>query len=205
MRATARTWGSNVEKSREYSFETVDRCEGLYVNEGKTLEEISRLSKDWIPVSTGMTEGKGVSLPQIQRWAKKYEWKKKREDFRQRMMKAQEETRAIIREEILLQDLTHQRDLLKNYFEGLVVMEKGDIQAMYAYTNVTDSICKILADMRKRDESLRSAQKIDRPQIFLDFMRDLVSYLKEHDPAALEALEKNFDEFIGWAKGKYAP
>lgn len=182
-------WGSRVGR-KEYSFEIVDRCEGFYINEGKTLEEISEIS--------------GVSIAQIQRWYKKYEWKKKKEEFRQRIMKAQEETRAIIREEILLQDLTHQRDLLKKYFEGLEMMEKGDIQAMYAYTNVTDSICKILADMRKRDESLRITQKIDRPQIFLDFMRDLVSYLKEHDPEALTALEKNFDEFIAHAKSKYS-
>ncbi len=177
-------------RKKEYSFEIVDRCEGLYVNDGNTLEAIA-------------TET-GVSIAQIQRWAKKYEWRKKREDFTKRLSKAQEETRALVREEILLQDLTHQRDLLKKFFEGKEVMEKGDIQAMYAYTNVTDSICKILADMRKRDESLRVAQKIDRPQIFLDFMRDLVSYLKEHDPEALTTLEKNFDEFVGWAKGKYA-
>jgi hypothetical protein len=74
---------------------------------------------------------------------------------------------------------------------------------MYAYTNVTDSICKILADMRKRDEALRTAQRVDRPQLFLDFMRDLVVFLKDRDPAGLEALEKNFDPFVEWAKEKY--
>jgi len=113
-----------------------------------------------------------------------------------------------MREEILLEDLVHQRDLMKKYFQGKEIMEKADTQMMYAYTNVTDSICKILADMRKRDESLRQAQgwmqKIDRPQMFLDFFKDLVSYLKEHDAGALAALEKNFDEFISFAKEKYA-
>ena len=180
---------------KEYSFEIRDRCEGLYVNEGKALHTISKLT--------------GIPEVTLQRWSvqekkKNEDWGTKRKRYCERMSKAQEETRAIMREEILLQDLTHQRDLLKKYFDDREEMEKGDIQAMYAYTNVTDSICKILADMRKRDESLRSAQKIDRPQIFLDFMRDLVSFLKEHDPAALEALEKNFDEFIGFAKTKYA-
>jgi transposase len=175
---------------REYSFEIVDKCEGLYVQEEKSLEAVAKES--------------GVSVPQIQRWAKKYEWKKKKEEFRQRSMKAQEESRALMREEILLEDLVHQRDLMKKFFEGKEIMEKGDTQMMYAYTNVTDSICKILADMRKRDESLRNAKKIDRPQIFLEFMRDLVSFLKDHDPSALTALEKNFDEFIGFAKTKYS-
>jgi len=175
---------------REYSFEVVDQCEGLYVNGDKTLEEIVKLKK--------------ISPAQVQRWAKKYEWKKKRGEFRQRASKAQEETRALMREEILLEDLVHQRDLMKRYFEGKEVMDKADTQMMYAYTNVTDSICKILADMRKRDESLRGMQKGDRPQMFLDFFKDLVSYLKEHDAGALAALEKNFDEFITFAKEKYA-
>lgn len=175
---------------REYSFEVVDRAEGLYINDGVTLEEISKTT--------------GVSAPQVQRWAIKYEWKKKKEEFKNRMMKAQEETRAIIREEILLQDLVHQRDLFKKYFEEREILEKGDIQAMYAYTNVSDSICKILADMRKRDETVRGIQKIDRPQLFLDFIKDLVLFLKDKDSAALSLLEKNFDGFITWAKAKYA-
>ena len=163
----------------------------MYINEGKTLDEIARAKK--------------VSPAQVQRWAKKYEWKKKKEEFRQRSMKAQEETRALMREEILLDDLVHQRDLMKKYFEGKEVMEKADTQMMYAYTNVTDSICKILADMRKRDEALRTVQRIDRPQLFLDFVRDLVVFLKDRDPAGLEALEKNFDPFVEWAKEKYKP
>ncbi len=175
---------------KEYSFEIVDRCEGLYVNEEKTLEEISK--KTEVPVVT------------LQRWGEKYEWRKKKDEFRARVLKAQEESRALIREEILLQDLVHQRDLMKKFFEDKEAIEKGDTQMMYAYTNVTDAICKILADMRKRDESLRGAQKIDRPQVFLEFMRDLVSFLKDHDPDGLTALEKNFDEFITFAKQKYA-
>ena len=179
-----------IDRKKEYSFEIVDRCEGLYVNEDRTFEEISGRTK--VPAVT------------LQRWGEKYEWKKKKEEFRARLLKAQEETRALIREEILLQDLVHQRDLMKKYFEGKEVMEKADTQMMYAYTNVTDAICKILADMRKRDESLRGIQKIDRPQMFIDFLKDLVSYLKEHDPEALAGLEKNFDPFIQFAKGKYS-
>jgi transposase-like protein len=176
-------------KAREYSFEVVDRCEDLYVQEERTFEDIAKET--------------GVSAVQVQRWASKYEWKDKKKEFKARLFKAQEESRAIMREEILLQDLTHQRDLLKSYFNDHKILDKGDIQAMYAYTNVTDSICKILADMRKRDEALRGAQKIDRPQVFVDFLKDLVAWLKEHDAEALVALEKNFDEFVEWAKGKY--
>jgi transposase-like protein len=177
------------ERRREYSFEIVDRCEGLYVNGGKTLDEIAKSS--------------GVSVSQVERWAKKYEWRKKRDDLKARSMKAQDEVRALMREEILLEDLVHQRDLMKKYFADKEVMEKADTQMMYAYTNVTDSICKMLADMRKRDEALRTVQRVDRPQLFLDFMRDLVLFLKDRDPTALTGVEKNFDEFIQFAKEKY--
>ena len=175
---------------KEYTFDVVCQCENLYIQEEKTFAEIAQIS--------------GISEVQIQRWAAKYEWRKRKEGYKQRFLKAHEEAKAITREEILLQDLTHQRDLLKNYFDGRETLEKGDIQAMYAYTNVTDSICKILADMRKRDEAIRIAKGIDRPQMFLDFMRDLVSFLKDRDPDSLPALEKNFDELAAWGKEKYA-
>lgn len=179
-----------AEGRKEYSFEIVDQCEGLYIQEEKTFEEISKLTK--VPAVT------------LQRWGEKYEWKKKKEDFRARLLKAQEETRALIREEILLQDLVDQKKLTDKYFEGREVLDKGDIPMMQARVNLAEMICKIIADIRKRDENLRGIQKIDRPQVFVDFLKDLVSYLKEHDPQALGALEKNFDEFVGWAKGKYS-
>jgi hypothetical protein len=178
-----------VGKRREYSFEIVDRCEGLYVQGEETLEAIAKQTS--------------VSIAQVQRWAAKYEWKEKKEKFRERVMKAQEETRALVREEILLQDLVNQKNLLDRYFQDREY-DKADSNTLSNYINVVNNIAKLLQDIRKRDETLRTAQKIDRPQIFLDFMRDLVSFLKDHDPAALAALEKNFDDFIAFAKEKYA-
>lgn len=173
---------------KRYSFEIVDRCEALYVNEEKTFEEITKVI--------------GVSIAQVQRWAVKYGWKEKKEKFRERVMKAQEETRAIVREEILLQDLVNQKILLDKYFKDREY-DKADSNTVGNYINIVNNISKLLQDIRKRDENLRNIQKVDRPQVFLDFMRDLVSFLKDHDPEALTALEKNFDEFIGWAKSKY--
>ena len=174
---------------REYSFEVVDRSEGLYVSAGKTIDAIA-------------TET-GVSIAQVQRWAKKYGWKDKKEKLRQRIMNAQEETRALVREEILLQDLVNQKNLMDQYFKGREY-DKADSNTVSNYINIINNVSKLLQDIRKRDEILRGIEKADRPQIFLDFMRDLVSFLKDRDPAALEALEKNFDEFIIMAKEKYA-
>jgi transposase-like protein len=180
---------------REYSFEVKDKCEALYVNEGKSLHEIS--------------ETTGVAEVTLQRWSvegkdEKEDWENRRNRYRDRLSKAQDETRALIREEILLQDLVDQKRLMDRYFEGRDALEKADIPMMQARVNLAEMICKILADMRKRDEALHAVQKIDRPQLFLDFMRDLVLFLKDRDPAGLEALEKNFDEFTQFAKDKYA-
>ena len=174
---------------REYSFEIVDRCEALYINEEKTFEEITKVI--------------GVSIAQVQRWAKKYEWKKKKEEFRNRVSKAQEETRALVREEVLLQDLVNQKNLMDKYFKDREY-DKADSNTVSNYINIVNNVSKLLQDIRKRDENLRNMQKVDRPQVFLDFMRDLVSFLKDHDPEALTALEKNFDEFIAFAKEKYS-
>ncbi len=175
-------------RRKEYSFEIVDRCEGLYVNDGKTLEAIA-------------TET-GVSISQVQRWAGKYEWKRKKEDFKTRSMKAQEESRAIMREEILLQDQIKLKNTMDEYFKDRPY-DKGDSATVANYMGVLNSIARLLEDIRKRDESLRVAQKIDRPQIFLDFLRDLVLFLKGRDLDALTALEKNLDEFATFIRTKY--
>ena len=98
-------------------------------------------------------------------------------------------------------------NLLDKYLEGREY-DRSDFNTHSLYRDTLNGIAKLLADMRKRDEVLRQTQggtqKIDRPQIFVDFLKDLVSYLKDHDPEALAGLEKNFDPFIQFAKGKYS-
>lgn len=183
---------------KEYSFEIVDQCEGLYIQEEKTFEEISKLTK--VPAVT------------LQRWGSEKKnpdgtiepsWGEKKKQWKSRLLKAQEETRALIREEILLRDLVNQKNLLDKYLEGREY-DRSDFNTHSLYRDTLNGIAKLLADMRKRDESLRGIQKIDRPQVFVDFLKDLVSYLKDHDPEALAAMEKNFDPFIQFAKGKYS-
>jgi transposase-like protein len=163
---------------KEYSFEVIDRCEALYVNEGKIYEEIAKSN--------------GVSVPQLLRWGKKYEWRNKRENLIRSSLKANTEARGLDREKVL-EDLKKQKERYDKFFgnfgEGQI-----DIQATYAY----NSLCKTIFELQRQRDEKRD------PKIFLDFMRDLVSYLKEHDLAALESLEKNFDEFIAFAKTKYS-
>ena len=52
---------------KEYSFETVEAAECLYIYRQKTYEEISRIT--------------GVPVVTIQRWSEKYEWRKKKMDY----------------------------------------------------------------------------------------------------------------------------
>jgi|GEM_PF-7051548 len=52
---------------KEYSFAVIEAAECLYVYRQKTYDEISRIT--------------GVSVPQIQRWSDKYEWRKKRMQY----------------------------------------------------------------------------------------------------------------------------
>lgn len=161
----------------------------MYVQEEKTFEQISQNTK--------------VSTAQLLRWAKADDWKTKKAQYRQRIAAAKEETRALMREEILLQDLVNQKNLLDKYLEGRDY-DKSDFNTYSLYRDILNGIAKLLADMRKRDESLRGIQKTERPQAFLDFLKDLTSFLKEHDPEALLVLEKIFDPFVDWAKEKYA-
>lgn len=59
-------------QKKEYSFEVVETAENLYIYKQKTYEEISKIT--------------GVSIPQIQRWSEKYDWRKKKlEQIKQRV------------------------------------------------------------------------------------------------------------------------
>ena len=168
---------------KEYSFEVIDHCEALYVVEGKTYDEIAKSS--------------GVSIAQVGRWAEKYEWRNKKEERKRETLKAQAEVRSPVREKILL-DLKKQKERYDKYFETL---GENEINTQATYAHAT--LCKTISEIQK-DLDSKVKHKIDRPQIFLDFMRDLVSFFKDRDAEAVMALEKNFDEFINFAKAKYA-
>jgi len=180
-------WGSRVAK-REYSFEVVDQCEDLYIRKEKTFEQISHDTK--------------VSTAQLLRWAKTYSWKTKKAEYRQRFIKAQEETRALMREEILLQDLVNQKNLLDTYFKEREY-DKADSNTLSNYINIVTNISKLLQDIRKRDEALRAGQKIDRLPIFLEFVRDQITFLKDRHPDMVLSFETILDEYAFFAKEKY--
>jgi len=125
-----------------------------------------------------------ISIPvvTIQRWSTQYDWRKQKLDHIKRKIGRRKEL-------YLLKD-----QLIKS------AQDNSDPQAVYKLA----ALQRTIDAEEKGDQSEESSQKIDRPQLFLEFMRDLVSFLKDRDPDGLTALEKNFDDFVDWAKGKYA-
>jgi hypothetical protein len=163
-------------KEKEYSFEVIETAENLYIYKQKTYEEISRIT--------------GVPVVTLQRWGadenpnKKagkggYGWRKKKlEQIKRRV--DYRKTLYEVRDNLLqkAQDTT----------------DPQVIHALGALQRIIDA-----------EEKIGSQEEAaPNPEVFLGFMRDMVIFLKDRDPEALTALEKNFDEFISFAKQKYA-
>ena len=46
-------------------------------------------------------------------------------------------------------------------------------------------------------------EKIDKLSLFVEFFQELIKFMAEQDRAALEAVERNYDAFVGTMKEKY--
>ncbi len=122
-----------------------------------------------------------------------YEWMKKF-NFEERRSKVDIEKQKvndsqISFEENMLSDLLKQKAKYETYFEGITGI---DNQAQFAYA----SIVKTVIDIRAKLNAFKATA-------FIDFMKDLISYLNKNDPDTVPAIEKNFDDFMSFAKGKY--
>jgi transposase len=160
---------------KEYSFEIVDHCEALYVVEGKTYDEIAKSS--------------GVSIAQIQRWAEKYEWRKKKEERKRETLKAQAEVRSPVREKILL-DLKKQKERYDKYFESLAENEVNT-QATYAHATLCKTISDIQKDLDSKPDLYRMA-----PIVMNEFVRFIKKTVKEQTSQEMVfgLIDRFFDE-----------
>ena len=166
------------QKKKEYSMEIVETAENLYLHKNKTYEEISKILD--IPVVTLQRWGADEKPDKTGKGG--YGWRKQKLDYIKRKIGRRKEL-------YLLKD-----QLIKS------AQDNSDPQAVYKLA----ALQRTIDAEEKGDQLEEKDQKIDRPQLFLEFMHDLVSFLKDRDPDGLSALEKNFDEFVGWAKQKYA-
>jgi hypothetical protein len=95
-------------------------------------------------------------------------------------------------EEKMIAALIGQKDRYEKYFETLPIGQM-DTQAVYAYTNMITTI-----------QNIRQKTASYKAELFVDFMKDLIIVLAKNDPESVPAIEKNFDEFILFAKDRYA-
>lgn len=98
-----------------------------------------------------------------------------------------------------------------NLEETASKMFTGQILELLVNNNIdVRNIPRLVSDFAKLQASsvLRERNKLDfmkkSSAFFIDFMKDLINYLTKNDPEAVQYIERNFDEFIAFAKEKYA-
>ena len=94
-------------------------------------------------------------------------------------------------EERMVAALAKQAKRYEEYFETLTP-KTMDTQAVYAYTNLISTL-----------QSIRQKTAAYKAELFIDFMKDLIGWLNKNDPESVPAIERNFDEFIQFAKEQY--
>lgn len=94
-------------------------------------------------------------------------------------------------EERMVAALAKQAKRYEEYFETLTPKEM-DSQAVYAYTNLISTL-----------QAIRQKTGAYKAELFIDYMKDLIGWLSKNDPESVPAIERNFDEFILFAKDKY--
>ncbi len=134
--------------------------------------------------------GYTISKPTLYDWIEKFGFDERLTALLKKNQDARD-AKAMSMEDLLLIELIKQKEKYEEYFKTL---EKGkvDTQAMYAYTN----ILKTLLDLKTQ----LGSHKAD---LFLDFMKDFVTYLSKEDAEAVEYIERNFDGFVAFAREKY--
>ena len=136
-------------------------------------------------------QGWTLTKPTIYEWMEKFGWKDRAALAEAAERKAADavlsaEARAIV-------SLEKIRSRYEEYFDTLKPGDRVDTNEVHAYKGVIMAINDIKAKT--------GAQKAS---FFLDFMRELIDWLGRNDPESVDAIEKNFDEFVAYAKEKYA-
>lgn len=94
-------------------------------------------------------------------------------------------------EERMIAALVTQQQKYETYFETMTPKEI-DSQAIYAFTNLITTI-----------QSIRQKSAAYKTETFIVFWRELINWLNLNDPPAVQAIQKNFDDFVAYAKEKW--
>jgi hypothetical protein len=165
---------SYEDKTRETAYQTWRACGQNYQLTQRELKK----------------KGFIISTPTLYDWAEKYTWKERAARAEAEEQKA---TDAVISAEgKAIGSLEKVQARYETYFETLGD-GKIDNQAMFAYTGVVKSITEIKA----KTGAFKAA-------LFIDFMKDLIDWLSKNDPEAVAVIEGVFDDFVQYAREKYA-
>jgi hypothetical protein len=167
--------------NRSYQAETREDAYKTWRDCGQNIEQtVAALAK----------KGYFITKPTIYDWMEKYGWK-------ERAARAEVEEKKAIditmnAEARAITSLEKVQERYEKYFETLGE-GKIDSQAVYAYTGIVKSI----AEIKEKTGAVKAT-------LFLDFMRDLIEWLGKNDPDSVDVIERNFDEFVAFAKERYA-
>jgi hypothetical protein len=119
-----------------------------------------------------------VPVVTVQRWSEKYEWRKKK---------------------------LEQVKLRVDYRRNLYLLRDQMLRSAMASTDpqVVHGIAALQKAIEGEERAKSPDEAVPSAEEFLKFMREMVAFLKDRDPEALTALERNFDEFVSFAKEKY--
>lgn len=140
--------------AKAYSFETRERAEVLYVEQGLTYKQVAKETR--------------VSESQLRTWAKDEDWRARREEHLKR-----KHTLKVRMRELKL-------SLLEKALDGL---DPKHINAALRMEELS------------RKYGMESGD-VDRPALFLEFLKLVTETLKRVDPKAVAVIERNYDAII---------
>ncbi len=167
--------------NRSYQTETREDAYRAWRECGQNIEQtLKRLKK----------KGYSISKPTLYDWVEKYGWKERAARTEAEEKKATDTAASAETEAILCLDKIKKR--YETYFDTLGE-GKVDNVAAPNYVNTVKAIAEIKMKAGAHKASL-----------FLDFMRDLIEWLSKNDPDSVDIIERNFDEFVAFARERYA-
>ncbi|MBI5075621.1 MAG: hypothetical protein HZB62_10720 [Nitrospirae bacterium] len=133
-------------------------------------------------------EGLTLSKPTFYDWMEKFNFEERRTKVDAETQKAKDSQLSF--DDKMLGALLKQKEKYETYFETLTI---PDHQAQYAYAG----IIKTIFDIRSRTASFKTS-------LFIGFMKDLINFYSKNDPAVVALIESSFDDFMTFAREKYA-
>lgn len=130
-----------------------------------------------------------VSRQTLYEWMEKYSWKERA--AKAEVIEQQAKDPNLSGEERMIAALVTQQQRYETYFETMTPKEI-DSQAIYAFTNLITTI-----------QSIRQKSAAYKTETFIVFWRELINWLNLNDPPAVQAIQKNFDDFVAYAKEKW--